>query len=353
MAPDKRKERPALGRGLGALIPTLPAASAASTAEPGAAVHAVLPGSVEAGPGVQAIPSSARRDYFMCPVEEVAPSRDNPRQRYDEQRLQELADSIRAQGLVQPLVVRLRSPQEISEYRKERHSDAPPPRFVLIAGERRWRAAQRAGLKDVQVVVKDVDAAAAFELALVENLQREDLNPIEEAEAYRRLSSEFGYTQEELARRVGRERATVANALRLLKLPTKVQEQVAAGQLSMGHARALLGLEAAEPIEQSAALIVQRGLSVRQTEELVRRAARQAEADARKLAEQPAQKPDGSGKSAAVRDVEERLQKALGTRVALKPQNARAGTIEIQYHSLDELDRLIALFCGSSGADEA
>src|SRR5262249_25363693 len=132
-----------------------------------------------------------KRDYFHCPIEEIVPSRDNPRQRYDEKRLQELADSIRSQGLVQPLVVRMRGDEEAQELREKQADRLQPllPRFVLIAGERRWRAAQRAGLKDVPVVVKDVDAAAAFELALVENLQREDLNPIEEAEAYRRLSS--------------------------------------------------------------------------------------------------------------------------------------------------------------------
>ncbi len=346
---DKRKERPALGRGLGALIPSMPRQSAeASTAEhqmPVELGEGSAPPQTAAAAGRSGFPSaisssSTRRDYFMCPVEEVMPSRDNPRQHYDEQRLQELADSIRAQGLVQPLVVRLRSPDE--------QKTAPGPSFVLIAGERRWRAAQRAGLKDVPVVVKDVAAAAAFELALVENLQREDLNPIEEAEAYRRLSSEFGYTQEELARRVGRERATVANALRLLKLPAKVQTQVAAGQLSMGHARALLGLEVPTVIEQNAALILERDLSVRQTEDLVRRTAKQA-ADG--SAKTPNAKTSETGKSPAIRDVEERLQKALGTRVALRPQNPRSGTIEVKYNSLDELDRLIALFCGGL-ADE-
>lgn len=332
MAPDKKK--PALGRGLGALIPNLPQSRPeASEAE---AVHAVPPTGSEAfGTPRQAAP--VKRDYFVCPVEEVGPSRDNPRQRYDEQRLTELADSIRAQGLVQPLVVRMRSAVEMAELKNDQKSG---PRFVLIAGERRWRAAQRAGLKDVPVVVKDVDAAAAFELALVENLQREDLNPIEEAEAYRRLSSEFGYTQEELARRVGRERTTVANSLRLLKLPAKVQEQVAVGHLSMGHARALLGLEVATSIEQSAALVVQRQLSVRQTEELVRRAAKQAQGGKATPKKAP------PAKSASVRDVEDRLQKALGTRVALKQQSDKAGTIEIQYHSLDELDRLLAKLCG-------
>jgi ParB family chromosome partitioning protein len=276
----------------------------------------------------------------MCPIEEVAPSRDNPRQRFDEQRLQELAESIRAQGLVQPLVARLATKEELAERKGE-----PGPRYVLIAGERRWRAAQRAGLKDVPVVVKDVDAAAAFELALVENLQREDLNPIEEAEAYRRLSDEFGYTQEELARRVGRERSTVTNVLRLLKLPTKVKEHVAAGQLTQGHAKALLELSDPVAMEESAALIVERELSVRQTEQLVKRAGKAPSS------EKAAKKTGKPEKSASVRDVENRLQKALGTRVQLRQESEQAGIIEVQYHSLDELDRLIALFCGENSED--
>lgn len=340
-AADKAKARPALGRGLGALIPSMPRIDSSTDA----AVH-TRPATATAGePGAAARPSG-RRDYFLCPIEEIVPSRDNPRQRYDEQRLQELADSIRAQGLVQPLVVRLRTPEE--------QKASPGASFELIAGERRWRASQRAGLKDVPVVVKDVDAASAFELALVENLQREDLNPIEEAEAYRRLSEEFGYTQEELSRRVGRERATVANALRLLKLPSKVQEHVAAGQLSMGHARALLGLEVSANIEESAVQVIQKQLSVRQTEELVRRAAKPAKGQRPGQAQaQPAQSESAPGtKSASVRDVEERLQKALGTRVTLRQQSPRAGTIEVQYHSLDELDRLIAHLTGGSATDD-
>ncbi|MFO0619874.1 MAG: ParB/RepB/Spo0J family partition protein [Polyangia bacterium] len=315
---DKRK---ALGRGLGALIPNLPAA-----------VHQAPVGVEDVGtaasPSVSAKPQVARRDFFFCPIEEIAPSVDNPRQRFDEQRLEELAASIRAQGLVQPLVVRMRTPED----------KLGEGSFVLIAGERRWRASQKAGLKDVPVVVKDVSAAQAFELALVENLQREDLNPIEEAEAYRRLSDEFGYTQEELARRVGRERATVANSLRLLKLPGKVRDQVATGQLAMGHARALLGLEDAHVIEENADQVIKKALSVRQTEDLVRRAQKPQAKD----------KPPKEDKkaSSSVRDVEERLQRALGTRVHLRQKTAQSGIIEVQYLSLDQLDGLLLKLCG-------
>jgi ParB family transcriptional regulator, chromosome partitioning protein len=286
-------KRPALGRGLGALIP--------------GAQHQAAP------------PSPVRRDYFECAIEDVHPASDNPRQRFDEQKLNELAESIKNQGVVQPLVVRQRSTPEGGG-------------FWLIAGERRWRAAQRAGLKSVPVVVKEVQAREAYELTLVENLQREDLNPIEEAEAYQRLSAEFGYTQEQLAQRVGKDRATVANALRLLKLPQKVRNLVASDELQMGHARALLGLEAEPAIERAAARVVQKQLSVRQTEELVRR----ERGDGKK-----ADKPSAPAPTASTRDLEQRLERTFGTKVRLVQKSTQAGKIEIDYHSLDQLDSIL------------
>jgi ParB family chromosome partitioning protein len=294
-------KRPALGRGLSALIPG--SASAAAS------------------------PMAARREYFDCAIEDVHPSADNPRQRFDEQKLNELAESIRNQGLVQPLVVRQRSAQEGGG-------------FWLIAGERRWRAAQRAGLKSIPVVVKEVQARAAYELTLVENLQREDLNPIEEAEAYQRLSSEFGYTQEQLAQRVGKDRATVANALRLLKLPDKVRNLVVSGELQMGHARALLGLEAEAAIERAAGRVVQKQLSVRQTEELVRRERGDGKGKAKPAAaEAPAATP-------STRDLEQQLERTLGTKVRLAQKTGQAGKIEIDYHSLDQLDSILEKILG-------
>jgi ParB family chromosome partitioning protein len=285
------KDKPkALGRGLSALIP---GAAPISTITP------------------------ARRDFFECAIEDVHPSEDNPRKRFDGEKLKELAETIRAQGVAQPLLVRARSDGG----------------FTLIAGERRWRAAQLAGLKQVPVVVKDVSATQAFELALVENLQRQDLNPIEEAEAFQRLVGEHRYTQEQLAERVGKDRATVANTLRLLKLPAKVRTYVATGELPMGHARALLGLEDAAAIERSAARVISRQLSVRQTEELVRRERNGG------VARPPANQPVPP--SAGVRDLVARLERHFGTRVRLSQKSQQAGTIEIDYASLDQLDGLL------------
>jgi ParB family chromosome partitioning protein len=291
MTIEKRK---ALGRGLSALIP--------------------------GGTSISPSSSNLRPDFFECAIEEIAPSPDNPRQLFDEAKLVELTESIRQQGLVQPLVVRERPANEGGG-------------FLLIAGERRWRAAQKAGLRSVPVVVKEVAPAAAFELMLVENLQREDLNPIEEAEAYHRLTNEFGYTQEQLAERVGKDRATVANSLRLLKLPKGVLERVARGELSMGHARALLGLETVSSIERAAARVIAKQLSVRQTEALVQRERKEREAPS---GHHPPLTP-----SAGIRDLEARLERALGTRVKVVQKDVQSGRLEIDYHSLDQLDTIL------------
>jgi ParB family transcriptional regulator, chromosome partitioning protein len=289
------QKRRALGRGLGALIPGgEPSERAPARGEP------------------------ARGDYFLAGIEDVHPSPEQPRQAFDEAKLEELAQSIRSEGIIQPLVVRERGARDGGG-------------FWLIAGERRWRAAQRAGLHQVPVVVREASPAKAFEMALVENVQRADLNPIEEAEAYRRLSEEFGYTQEQLAERVGKDRTTVTNALRLLKLPAGVRKLVSDGDLSMGHARALLGLEGAEAIEIAARKVAARALSVRATEELVRR-----ERDGKSA------KPAAPGKSASVRDLEEKLTRALGSRVRIEERGGgKAGRIEIDYADLDDLDRLL------------
>jgi ParB family chromosome partitioning protein len=305
--PSKRR---ALGRGLSALLP-------------GAAGPNVSPGSAgDTQAQAAAGPSAAvaqRREYFQAAIEEVYPNPEQPRRHFEEAELEDLAQSIRAHGVIQPVIVRMR-PEGGG--------------YFLIAGERRWRASQRAGLHRVPVVVQDVAPQEAFERALVENLQRSDLNPIEEAEAYRRLVDEYHYTQEQVAERVGKERSTVANSLRLLRLPLNVRRMLEDGKLAMGHARALLGLESPSEMESTARAVASRTLSVRATEDLVRKRARKPADDSSAV---PAKK------SASVRDLESRLTKSLGaqSRVA-EDKKGKGGTIEIRYIDLDDLDRLLA-----------
>jgi ParB family chromosome partitioning protein len=282
------EKRPALGKGLSALIPDVP--------EPRQA------------PGLE------------VDIDLLVPSRFQPRLRADDAHLGALADSIRANGVIQPIIVR-----------------KVDGTYQIIAGERRWRAAQQAGLLRVPVVVRDVpagDDSKLLEMALIENIQREDLNPIEEAQAYRRLLDEFHFTQEQVARAVGKDRSSVANTLRLLRLPESVRDEVAAGRLSMGHARALLGLADNSAASRAAREILGRDLSVRQTEALVRRLA----GSARKR---------GAGRTVDVhtRAAEEQLSRALGTRVRIVRQR-KGGTIEVQFTSEDELQRLYETFTG-------
>jgi ParB family chromosome partitioning protein len=306
-------KRRALGRGLDALIPG-PAAPPVNDAE------LALTG--EAG----------KRQLFKLPIEEIHPSPEQPRKRFDEDKLEEMAQSLRAHGVIQPLLVRERPRAEGGGY-------------WLIAGERRWRAAQRAGLHEVPAVVREASRQAAFELALIENIQRADLDPIEEAEAFRHLADELGQTQEEIAERVGKDRATVANALRLLKLPPAVRDLVQTGALSMGHARALLGLEDPTSIATMARKVAARTLSVRATEELVRR-----ERGANEPGNQAKEKVVPA-KSASVRDVEQRLTRALGVRVTVTDRGGnQGGRIEIHYANLDDLDRILDRLA-SPGAD--
>ena len=295
--PPKRRGR-ALGRGLSALIPG--ATPGQSSGEPSRLTR--------------------RRDYFQAPIEDVYPSPDQPRRRFEDESLDELARSIRAHGVIQPLIVR---------GRKEGG-------YYLIAGERRWRASQRAGLTEVPVVVQDVAPKEAFERALVENLQRADLNPIEEAEAYSRLVSEFEYTQEQVAGSVGKDRSTVANSLRLLRLPPGVRAMVEENRLSMGHARALLGLDSPDDIESAARVVVGKSLTVRATEEMVR--------NHQKGGGGAQPKKPTPQKSASVRDLETRLTKSLGSKVDLaEDRRGDGGKIEIRYANLDDLDRLLEL----------
>ncbi len=320
MSTAKRK---ALGRGLGAL---LPAAPTSSPAEVGTGTTAnkksSTPKSKKNSNNAAATVSSAERTHFEVGIEEIYANPEQPRRRFDDELLAELAASIGELGIIQPLIVRLRTEGG----------------FHLIAGERRWRAAQRAGLHQVPVVVQDVSDREAFERAIVENVQRADLNPIEEAEAFSRLMADYDYTQEKVARRVGKDRSTVANALRLLKLPLKVRAMVEEKALSMGHARALLALGSEDEMETNARVIIAKGLSVRATEALVKEARRPSEPSGKNRSNAAASK-----KSASVRDVESRLTQSLGSPVALKEDaSGKGGRIEVRYASLDDLDRLLA-----------
>ncbi|HEX4449085.1 MAG TPA: ParB/RepB/Spo0J family partition protein [Polyangiaceae bacterium] len=286
-APETKRR--ALGRGLDALLPPL------SPSPPAAGSN------------------YAERSVFSCPVEKIVAQKGQPRQRFDTQKLDELAQSIREHGLIEPLVVR-RMPGG--------------DKFELIAGERRWRALQRAGLHEALVVVKDVSPEDAFELALIENVQREDLNAIELAEAYERLLRDHGYTQEALADRVGKDRTTISNVLRLLKLPPKVRAKVVSAELSEGHARAILGASDAAAMELLADKVVRGALSVRATEALVRTQAK------------PAGTTKDKAKSVSVRDLEMRLTRALGTKVEVR-DSGNKGEVAIHYSDLDGLDRLL------------
>jgi ParB family transcriptional regulator, chromosome partitioning protein len=281
------EKRPALGKGLSALIPDTP--------EP-------------------------RLGSLEVDIDRLVPNRYQPRAEVvDDARLDELARSIRSSGIIQPIVVR-------------RAGDG----FQIIAGERRWRAARKAGLLKVPVTVREMTGGkdqSLLEMALIENVQRADLNPIDEATAYRRLVDEFAMKQDEIAIAVGKDRASIANYLRLLRLPGEVQAEVAAGTLSMGHARALLALSAEADQRRAAREVIARGLSVRETELLVKKATEVGAAAPRKAA------PGAPPSDVHTRAAEERLKLALGTRVRIVRRGAK-GRIEIEFGSEDELIRL-------------
>jgi ParB family chromosome partitioning protein len=286
------EKRSALGKGLSALIPDAPVAAAP------------VPGVTE------------------LDIDRLAPNEYQPRIDMDDARLDELAASIKANGVIQPIVVR-RDGQG----------------FRIIAGERRWRAARKAGLAQVPVVVKDVPGEDArqkvLEMALVENIQREDLNPIDEAKAYRRLADEFALTQDAIATAVGKDRATVANTMRLLKLPVEVQGDVASATLSMGHARALLSLPGDNSQLQLAREVKTRGLSVRETEALVKRVLEGGSLESKSERRAAAvQQPDVHTRAA-----EDKLKLQLGTRVRIK-RRGKGGRIEIEFANENELIRI-------------
>ena len=290
-------KKPALGRGLDAILGSRDEGRA-QAAEP----LAVVPEAVATG------------EPFFVDIDKVSPGRGQPRRKFDERALEELAASIREKGVLQPLVV-----------------TAKGGAYELIAGERRLRAAARAGLERVPVIVKrEIEAGEWVELALIENIQREDLTPLEQARAYRRLADDHGLKQEEIAKRLGKGRTTIANSLRLLGLPEPVLDALERGLLSEGHARALLALETAAQQIAACKSVVTKSLSVRQTEELVRAMGHKGRAESRSR-----RKTDP-----ALGALEETLVRSLGTRVRLRGTQSR-GRIEIDFASPGELDRLV------------
>jgi len=264
-----------------------------------------------------------RNDPVTVRISEVEPNRDQPRKYFDDEKLEELSESIKTYGILQPILVQ----------RKDGY-------YEIIAGERRWRAALKAGLKEIPVIIREYSDKEILELSLIENIQREDLNPIEEAEAYKRLMDEFGMSQEEMAKRVSKSRSAVANSLRLLKLEGDIRKMLVDGQLSMGHARALLPLEIAEEQRSVAQKVADRKLSVRETEKLVRDILKTGAGSETKTAktEQPQEDP-----SIAViyKQIEERLQQTLHTKVQIQRKRNGHGKLMIDFYGSDDLDKII------------
>ncbi len=276
-------QKQALGKGLGALIPDL----------------SVLDDKEKKALGISEIE-----------LDKIIPNDYQPRKVFDDEKLKELAASIKEQGVIQPIIV---------------HKAGGG--YQLIAGERRWRASRLAGLKTIPALVKEATKRELLEMALIENIQREDLNPLEAAEAYKRLQDEFKLTQEDLARRVGKERSTITNFLRLLGLPKEIKHDLSSGALSMGHAKALLSLDRVRDQLQAAASIVKKGLSVRE-----------AEALAHGLKNPPKEKKTRQNQE--LKSVEEKLRKSLGTKVSITSKS-KGGRIVIEYYSSEELDRIL------------
>lgn len=274
-------KRKALGRGLSALFPETTA-------------------------------SEDDKGFFYCPIESIVPNPHQPRQNYSDSELKELANSIKEKGVIQPILV-------------SKVKDG----FQLIAGERRWRAAQKAGLDKMPVWIRDVSPAETLELALIENIQRKDLNPIEESTAYHELMQKFHLTQEALSKKVGKDRSTVANFLRLLKLPAIIQQDLINGQLTTGHARVLVALESPSVQKKVRDLIIKKSLSVRQTEDLVKRIS--------KLEKSKSPKTETDH---YMESLSKDLQKSLGTKVVIR-RKGKKGKIIIEFYSDEDLGRLI------------
>ncbi len=288
-----------LGKGLDSLIPEKPIVNKKSQDED----------------------KNLNKDAIMVDIQKVEPNRKQPRKNFDEDSLLELSDSIKQFGILQPLLV-----QNKDDY------------LEIIAGERRWRAAKMAKLKEIPVIIKKLTEQEIVEISLIENIQREDLNPIEEAIAYKRLLEEFHLKQDEVAERVSKSRTAVTNSIRLLKLSDKVQEMVVDDMLTTGHARALLGIENQDRQYSLAQKIFDEKLSVRETEKLVKKIQTEKNSPAKK------EKPVDSKLDIIYQDLEERMKNIFGTKVVINKKDAKKGSIEIEYYSQEELDRIIELF---------
>ncbi|MBV9759468.1 MAG: ParB/RepB/Spo0J family partition protein [Acidobacteriaceae bacterium] len=307
--PDKNP-RKALGKGLSALLPNRASAAApelASAAVPSPISPKSLPEHFE--------------EFHSIPIAKISANEEQPRESFDDTKLQELAQSIRTNGLIQPITV----------YK------VAPDQYRIIAGERRWRAAALAGLKEVPALVRSIERNKLLEFALIENVQREDLNPIEIATAFQRLAAEYGLSHEEIAQRTGKDRSTVTNFLRLLKLPVAIREEVIRGTLTVGHARALLNIQ--DPDEQWSTCqeVMAEGLSVRETERLVKDLTNPARP--RRETKQKDPEPMDPNVRAAL----EEIAMALGTKVRLVASSEKAGRLEIEYYSQDDLDRIYSV----------
>ena len=312
--PRKAPEHKALGKGLNALLP-----SRGSIAGVAAAVSALVP-SVQADGGV-----------LLAPITQVRPNANQPRREFDEQAMLELAQSVERDGIIQPIIVRRLAPGD----------------YQIIAGERRWRAASLAGLTEVPVIVREADDQKVLELAIIENIQREDLNPIELAVAFERMAAELSLSHEEIGQKTGKDRATVTNSIRLLQLPKYVQDMVSARKLTPGHARAMLKLPTERAQNELADRCVLEGWSVRQIEEFSKPA--RETTDEIVPPAKVAQKPLDPNVRAAVTE----LERILGTRVRIMEKSKGKGKIELEYYSDEDLDRIYSLIVGPARTDPA
>lgn len=288
------KKRGGLGKGLDALITPVPENSTIN---------------------IEDVPASSE---IKLKIDEIEPNRTQPRKHFDEDSLVELSESIKQFGILQPLLV-----QKMDDY------------YAIIAGERRWRAARMAGLKEVPVIIKDYSPIEAVEIALIENIQREDLNPIEEAMAFQRLIDEFGLKQDEAAEKVSKSRTAVTNSLRLLKLDSRVKQMIIDDMISSGHGRALLPIEDHETQYYIATKIFDSKMSVRETEKLVKNLVNNKQKPVKK---------ENDENQLAYKEIEEKIKSIIGTKVTINSKSNHKGKIEIEYYSMDELERIIDLF---------